>query len=148
MYAADTRLAIRHLGDGHSIVRIEHPSAYLLLPVEERAEESKVYVIVNNEVVRSLNVRLARGQVDYFVPLSLAETKGQAVAINVQLAPESSVCWNEMKLSDHFDTTNREPLRPTYHFSPAYGWMNDPNGMVYKDGEYHLFYQYNPYGSM
>ena len=147
-YAADTRLAIEHLGDGQSIVRIEHPSSYLLLPVEEGVEESKVYVIVNNEVIKNLNVRLARKQVDYFVPLSLQAANGQSVVVNVQLAPGGSICWDEMKLSDTFDTTNREPLRPTYHFSPAYGWMNDPNGMVYKDGEYHLFYQYNPYGSM
>lgn len=37
-----------------------------------------------------------------------------------------------------------EEFRPTHHFSPKSGWMNDPNGMVYLDGEYHLFFQHNP----
>ncbi len=37
-----------------------------------------------------------------------------------------------------------ESYRPQYHFSPEYGWMNDPNGMFYYNGEYHLFYQYYP----
>ncbi|MCI3983821.1 GH32 C-terminal domain-containing protein [Bacillus vallismortis] len=39
-----------------------------------------------------------------------------------------------------------EDYRPQYHFTPEANWMNDPNGMVYYDGEYHLFYQYHPYG--
>ena len=42
--------------------------------------------------------------------------------------------------------TAQEPFRPQFHFSPAKNWINDPNGPVYYKGEYHLFYQYNPFG--
>jgi fructan beta-fructosidase len=44
------------------------------------------------------------------------------------------------------EATYQERYRPQFHFTPAVNWMNDPNGMFYYDGEYHLFYQYNPFG--
>ena len=56
-------------------------------------------------------------------------------------------CWKNMSFSDTFDMQNREQYRPIYHHTPAYGWMNDPNGMFYKDGVWNLYFQHNPYGS-
>ena len=95
----------------------------------------------------AFNVRLARERVDYYVPLDLSEYQGDGISVSVMGLPERALCWKRMKLSDTFDLTNREKFRPLYHHTPAYGWMNDPNGMFYKDGVYHLYFQHNPYGS-
>ena len=51
-----------------------------------------------------------------------------------------------LSLAPVFAVAADEPYRPLYHFTPAKNWMNDPNGMVWHDGEWHLFYQYNPFG--
>ena len=153
--SADTSsLLIKDLGEGHCLVHINTNQRYLLLPVEEVMPDVRVSMIVNNKEVNVADVRLAVNRVDYFVPLDLSAYAGKNILLKFKLGSNdpirgklSAVCCKEMKLSDTFDTGNREKFRPTYHFSPLYGWMNDPNGMVYKDGEYHLFYQYNPYGS-
>ena len=68
--------------------------------------------------------------------------------IEVKGMPADAVGWKALKLSDTFDTANKEKYRPLYHHTPAYGWMNDPNGMFYKDGVWHLYFQHNPYGSV
>lgn len=149
-------LKVHHLGANHSLVRIQEQQKYILLPVEEAAPEATVNVLANNKNEQSFQIRLAANKVDYFVPFELTPYKGENVILDVRTGNNratvrdamNDACWSEMKLSGTFNTENRDKFRPLYHHTPLYGWMNDPNGMFYKDGEYHLYYQYNPYGSM
>lgn len=148
MAGAQGNLQIRHLANEQNILTLKEEKKFLHLPVQDDAPEGKIYIVVNNLHTGSgINVRLAREKVDYYVPLDLSAYKGKEFSIDVQNMPEGSLCWKKMKLSDTFDMTNREKFRPLYHHTPAYGWMNDPNGMFYKDGVWHLYFQHNPYGS-
>ena len=145
---------VEFLGDNQSLVRINTNNRYLLIPVQERAEMAHVRVVKNNQLAQTFNVRLAVDKIDYFVPLDLNTVSGEAV-LQVKVPAQQHVnkafkdysCWTSMKYSDTFDSRNVEKFRPAYHHSPVYGWMNDPNGLFYKDGVWHLYYQWNPYGS-
>lgn len=149
-------LKVHHLGANHSLVQVLEPQKYLFLPVEEAAPEATVHVLIDNKSDQTFQVRLAINRVDYLVPFALERYAGKAVALDIHTGNSranvrdamADACWNDLKLSDAFDTANRDEFRPLYHHSPLYGWMNDPNGMFYKDGVYNLYYQYNPYGSM
>ena len=146
----------RFLSSNHCIYRINEQKNYLLLPVQEKAEMCNIKVVKNNTQVKALNVRLASNHIDYYVPLDLkqfGEDAKLALDIHVNGTYRNDgelsgfTCWKKMLYSDTFDTANREKYRPVYHHTPAWGWMNDPNGMFYKDGVWHLYFQYNPYGS-
>ena len=147
---------IQFLSANHCIYRINQNEKYLLLPVQENAELSNVKVIADNNQVKTFNVRLANNRIDYYVPLDLGEFKGlKALSLDIHVNGsyrtdgefQDFACWKNMKFSDSFDMKNREQYRPVYHHTPAYGWMNDPNGMFYKDGVWNLYFQHNPYGS-
>ena len=147
-YAADSSIKVRHLVNEQNIVSIQQAKKYLLLPVEDTAPESKVLIVSDNRTASpAINIRLAREAVDYYVPVDLSAYQDKAVAIDIQGLPANALCWKHLQLSDTYDMKNREKFRPLYHHTPAYGWMNDPNGMFYKDGVYHLYFQHNPYGS-
>lgn len=146
--AAESSVSVRHLANEQNIVFVKGAKKYLLLPIQDNAPEGKICIVVDNQQQGVVaNVRLARDKVDYYVPFDLSAYEGKDISIDVQGMPESSLCWKKMNLTDTFDMTNHEKFRPVYHHTPTYGWMNDPNGMFYKDGVYHLYFQHNPYGS-
>ena len=138
------KMNIEHKGDT-TIIKVENPTKYLLLPIQEEKDEAQVLLDTGSKDDTWMDVRLAQNGSDYFVPFALG--KGKTATVKILGLKKDALALNLMKLSDTFDTTNTDYYRPSYHFTPLYGWMNDPNGMVYKDGEYHLYFQYNPYGS-
>ena len=138
------KMNIQHRGDT-TVINVENPTKYLLLPVQESKDEARVLLDTGSKADTWMDVRLAENGTDYYVPFALGEHK--TATVKILGLKKNSLALNLMKLSDTFDTTNTDYYRPSYHFTPLYGWMNDPNGMVYKDGLYHLYFQYNPYGS-
>ena len=133
-----------------SIITPKADGRYLWLPIEESAPEGKVLVIADGIMQMEQNVRMAREKVDYFVMLDLQPFKDRGgLRVCVQNVPTGSICFSKLTQNSDADFALRdEKFRPLYHQTPKRGWMNDPNGMFYKDGVWHLYYQYNPYGSM
>ena len=153
--SASDGVEVNHLGVNNTLVRVTGDSRYLLLPVQESTDDARINVLVDGNVAETIYVRLAKSKTDYTVPFDLTPYKGHDVMLDVVI-PQSrgsvreakdDACWRGIVLADTFDTANREKYRPAFHHTPRYGWMNDPNGMFYKDGRWHLYYQYNPYGS-
>lgn len=142
------------LSSNHAMNRVKTADKYILLPVEEEEGYAHIRVIKDNQVVKEFNCKLAINKTDYNVPLDVSEYGGD-VLLDIQFSGDKRsiglinnfVCWKDIKATNVFDSKNREKFRSIYHHTPVYGWMNDPNGMFYKDGVWHLYYQYNPYGS-
>lgn len=141
-----SNLTFEHQGDTLTIVHITNPSKYLILPIQESCNEGKVKLDTGSPADMAMDVRLAVDSVEYYVPFALPQGAKEAV-VTIGRVAANAVCWDNISLADTFDTSNTDYYRPEYHHTPLYGWMNDANGLVYKDGEYHLYFQYNPYGS-
>ena len=136
---------IEHQGDTLTVVHVSAPGKYLLLPIQESSNEGKVKLETGSPADMAMDVRLAVDSIEYYVPFEIPQ--GGDATVSIRKVVADAVCWEHIQLTDTFDTSNTDYYRPVYHHTPLYGWMNDPNGMVYKDGEYHLYFQYNPYGS-
>lgn len=147
---------INHLGVNNTLIRVTGDGQYLMLPVQEVNDDARVNIIVDGKIAETIYVRLAKTKTDYSVPFDLSPYKGKNVILDI-VTPQGrgsvrdakeDVFWKGVELTDSPDLSDKETqYRPLFHHAPVYGWMNDPNGMFYKDGVWHLYYQYNPYGS-
>ncbi len=124
-------------------------SRYLILPIQNGAKATKVDLSVDGEPVREYSVELATACdfVDFYAYFTIESYQGQPAEVRVAAATEEG--FELVHQGDEvpgFEDLYDEPLRPQFHFSQKVGWSNDPNGMVYLDGEWHLYFQHNPVG--
>ncbi len=118
---------------------------YLNIPVEQKQDRQRV--VIREGVSDSTYdvIRIAEGKPDYWVFRDVSALKGKIL----KLAFSRKVSGIDLiHQDDHFpgeDSLYKEVGRPQFHFSSRRGWNNDPNGLIYHKGEYHLFYQHNPY---
>lgn len=129
------------------VIEVDKP--YLNLPVKNGAPMRHVSVLVDGRQERAFDIELADGRPDWWAFLDATPFLGKTVEIRVDKLPENSTGLNSIDQSDEVKGSQdmyHEPLRPQFHFTSRRGWLNDPNGLVYFEGEYQLFYQHNPYG--
>ena len=121
---------------------------YVLIPSANDGTGSRLSVFVDGENILGLpqSVRAAAGKVDFFVPVDISAYAGKTVEVVLTGIKKSDAVYKGIRQSGSMEVED-EPYRPVYHFTPLFGWTNDPNGLVYKDGEWHLSYQANPYGT-
>ena len=122
---------------------------YLNIPIQNGAPRRVVSLLVDGKLVVRNDIELAPGKPDWWAPMEVTAWNGKTVTLVVDKMPEDSTGLATIEPADAIrDEVGpyREKLRGQFHFSPRRGWNNDPNGMVFFNGEYHLFFQHNPYG--
>lgn len=128
---------------------IQVTQKYLLLPVKNKARMRNLSVMHQGVTVRQMEIELADGDPDWWAFLDVSSWKGQQLTLMADKLPADSqalktiYCGNVIPCKEPM---YHEKHRPQLHFSSRRGWLNDPNGLVFHQGEYHLFYQHNPYG--
>jgi fructan beta-fructosidase len=122
---------------------------FLHLPVKNGEPQRRVKFLVGGQTVREFDIELdTTGKPDFWAFANVRAFLDKTLVVETTL-PADSRALAALKASDDFPDSYliyREKHRPLFHFTSMVGWLNDPNGLVYHDGEWHLYYQHNPFG--
>ncbi len=127
---------------GHTI-RIQKD--YLIFPVSHSCDRVRITLEADGMDLLPVDIRLTDGQADYMTFKDVSALKGKKIKITADDGVKGLDKITQADRIPDSDIIYKEANRPQYHFTTRRGWINDPNGLIYHDGEYHLYYQHNPY---
>lgn len=122
-------------------MKITVKNNYLIFPVNTLTKNKKLTFKNGDKTLYSLDIKIDYFNPDFYAYIDVSRFMGQTLDISVD--PQIKL---DFRIADDMDIDNlyREPMRPQVHYTTKNGWINDPNGLIYLDGTYHMFYQYNP----
>lgn len=130
-------------------IAIGDNDTYLNLPIDQSAPLVKARIAADGTVLDEFTLKLANSEPDYWTFFDVTRYRGQTLTLEVDDTEEQVGHLDLVNVDATFpgeEILYQEKYRPQVTFSSRRGWLNDPNGLIYYDGEYHLFYQHNPYG--
>ncbi len=116
---------------------------FLWLPINRNSSVVKLHFLSGGTKFQEIDLPLNPERPEYYAAMDLRKYVGSLVEISGNL-PDGML--TELRFHDMQPDTGY-PYRPQIHFTAPSGWINDPNGMVYADGIWHLYHQWNPYGT-
>ena len=126
-----------------TIANIGH--RYLWIPIEDKVSSVPVSVNIPEFETGVIFMQMAESQTDYYTAIDLKSKHADTLFLSLEMPARLEYFANNLKLSNSLPSISVK--KSSVHFCPTSNWINDPNGMVYLDGEYHLFYQSNPVGA-
>ena len=120
---------------------------YLNIPIDNDRDSKELLFTAKGVDSLSVDVCIAKGEPQYWIYKDLSQYMGKKLKITYG---GDAADLEKMFLADTVlgqSQFYKEALRPQFHYTTLRGWTNDPNGMVYCNGEYHLYYQHNPYST-
>lgn len=149
-------------------IKIQKGQTYLNFPVNNSDRSLRTTIILEGKALDRFTINLAQENPMFWTYFDISNYQGKTITIEIEIPQQNSTsqstqpavnpveipAFNTKGLNLIFadskfpgqDSLYKEKDRPQVHFSADRGWINDPNGLIYYNGEYHMYFQHNPYG--